>query len=98
MPDDLYLLESVGVEMFPQARKHLVGVLVWDEPEIELGGRLSGKDRLRPRPLVAGGDPGDVARGREQKLLDDALVEAVDADVHVLVAQAGERLSQVHGG
>ena len=56
--------------MRPELLEHLIGVLVGDEAEVELGRRLRRENRLRARALVAGHDPGDVAGGQEKHLLD----------------------------
>src|ERR1700674_3413313 len=51
----------------------MCGVLAGDEPEAELGSGFGRQDGLRTRPLVAGGDAGNVAGRREQQLLGDVL-------------------------
>ena len=123
------------IEVFPQTLEDVGGVLLRDQPEVELGGRLGREHRLRAGTLIAGGDAGDVAGGGEQQLfdhllglgitneavepdqllalldlgvdlghhatvgvggLDQAVVEAVDPDVHVLIAKTCKRFDQVH--
>src|SRR5437588_684925 len=61
---------TVRVEVPAQLGRDVRRVHVGDEPEVELRGRLCGQHRLRPGALVAGGHARDVARGREQQLLD----------------------------
>src|SRR5207249_3771456 len=68
--DDLDLVEAVEVKVAAKLGQDVSGVLVWDQPEVELGCCLSGQDCLRSRSLVARRHPGEVACRREQQLLD----------------------------
>src|SRR5260370_35157555 len=84
----------MGVEVRAKEDEDLVWILVGDEPEVELGGRLGREHGLRPWALVPGGDPGDVASGCEQELLDDVLGHRVangTIEPHQLSARLGPR-------
>jgi len=80
--------EAAGVEVAPKLGADVVGVLVGDEAEIDLGGGARRDDRLGALTLVAGSDPGDVRGGREVGTADigHAAQEAVEAE---LIADVG---------